>query len=138
MPEIPRVGPLRLIPRADELTVHGGDFPKRTRLIIDGSTAKLGIPVDEEEVGYRFVELTRETVSELTVASKDEVTRYGRAIAIAAATGWYLGPVAGVVIGAVTSGKRKVTTFILKLTDGRRLLATTDLNTYFKLQGIVF
>jgi hypothetical protein len=138
MPEIPRKGLLRFIPHIDELTVHGGDFPERTRLIIEGPAAKLGIPSDDGEGTYRFEELTRETVIELTVVSKDEVRRYGRALGIGAATGLYLGPVAGVVIGAVVSGKRKVTTFILKLSDGRRLLATTDSDTFFKLQGVVF
>jgi hypothetical protein len=138
MPEIPRKGLLRFIPRIDELTVHGGDFPERTRLIIEGPTAKLGIPSDDGEGTYRFEELTRETVIELTATSKDEVRRYGRALGIGAATGLYLGPVAGVVIGAVAGGKRKVTTFILKLSDGRRLLATTDSDTFFKLQGVVF
>ncbi|AGB21659.1 hypothetical protein Mycsm_01240 [Mycobacterium sp. JS623] len=138
MPEIPRKGPLRLIPYADELTVHGGDFPARTRLIVDGSTVRLGTPPAEGEVGYRFEELTPEMVTELTVTSRDEVRRYGRAIGIAVATGWYLGPVGGVIVGAVAGGKRKVTTFIMKLSDGRRLLAATDSDTFFALQGVVF
>jgi hypothetical protein len=84
--------------------------------------------------------LTKENVIELSTVSEETVRRLGRGLALGAAGVAIpgLGLVGPLLLGVLVAGKRKDVTFILKLIDGRRLLATTEAKKYFGLQAVVF
>jgi hypothetical protein len=88
----------------------------------------------------RRVNLTKDNVVELSAVSEESVRRLGRGLALGAAgvavPGF--GIVGPLVLGVLVAGKRKDVTFILKLVDGRRLLATTEAKKFFGLQAVVF
>lgn len=48
-----------------------------------------------------------------------------------------LGPI-GLLAGLLLGGKGKDVTFILKLKDGRKMLATTDSKTFTKIAAMAF
>lgn len=76
-------------------------------------------------------------VDEATVASEEDVKRTGGTIGWGIAGATLLGPV-GLLAGLLLGGKGKDVTFILKLKDGKKMLATTDAKTFTKIQAHAF
>lgn len=76
-------------------------------------------------------------IEELAPASEENVKRIGGTLGWGAIGALALGPV-GLLAGLVAGGKGKDVTFILKLKDGRKMLATTDNKSYTKLTALSF
>jgi hypothetical protein len=130
--------------RIGALKIHGGDFPEGTKLVAQQGEAYLLLPERSDDSGNSPLDsrvyLTKDNVVELSVVSEETVRRLRRGLALGAAGAAVpgFGLVGPFVLGVLVAGKRKDVTFILKLLDGRRLLATTEATNYFKLQAIVF
>ena len=130
--------------RIGALKIHGGDFREGTKLVVQQGEAYLLLPEAAQGAGDseldRRVNLTKDNVVELSAVSEEAVRRLGRGLALGAAgvaiPGF--GIVGSLVLGVLVAGNRKDVTFILKLVDGRRLLATTEAKKFFGLQAVVF
>jgi hypothetical protein len=119
-----------------KITVHAGDFAKGGAhsfawgaLNMYGPKGRLQEPLQRIELGQ---------LAEVDVASEETFRKVGGSIGWGAAGLLVLGPagmLAGVLVGG---GKRKEVTFVAKLKDGRKMLATADQATYTKLSAAVF
>ena len=82
----------------------------------------------------------RINVSELETiepASEDNVKKIGGTLGWGAVGGLAFGPL-GALGGIILGGKGKEVTFVAQFKDGRKLMATTDSETFKKLQAAVF
>lgn len=115
-----------------KITVHAGDFKKG-----DGqfSFGMLNFKTDKHPIMGESIPLT--SLSEIDVASEENVKKIGGTIGWGAAGALVLGPV-GLLAGLLLGGKKKEVTFVAKFKDGRKVLATTDSSTFTKLQAAVF
>ena len=115
-----------------KVTVHAGDFLKGDSRFSCGS---LILKTTEHPwLGETIPIHQLETVE---VASEESVKKIGGTLGWGAAGALVLGPV-GLLAGLLLGGRRKEVTFVAKLHDGRKLLATTDNGTFIKLQAAVF
>ena len=107
------------------IKVHAGDFGKCSAHFMLGSL------VVEKEV------IKPSEIEEVSIATEETVKRIGGAVGWGIAGGLLLGP-AGLLAGLLLGGKSKEATFVLKLRDGRKILGTTDSETYTKLMAATF
>lgn len=70
-------------------------------------------------------------------ASEESVKRIGGTVGWGLAGGVLLGPV-GLLAGLLAGGRGKDITFAARFQDGRRLLGTTDVKTFTRMQAAVF
>lgn len=113
--------------------IHAGDFdpkgpnqyvaksfmsPERMELKVPGKLIRETVPLTE--------------IAEIEQASEETVTRVGGAVGWGAAGAVLFGP-AGLIAGALLGGKGKEVTFVCKLKDGRKFLATAPAGVYQKL-----
>lgn len=115
-----------------KITVHAGDFRKGDGQL---SFGMLNFKTDKHPIMGESISLT--SLSEVDVASEENVKKIGGTIGWGAAGALVLGPV-GLLAGLLLGGKKKEVTFVAKFKDGRKLLATTDSATFTKLQAAVF
>ena len=73
----------------------------------------------------------------ISLASEEAVKRTGGTIGWGVAVAPLLGPV-GLLAGLLLGGKGTDVTFIAQFKDGRKMLATTDVKSFTKLQVLVF
>jgi hypothetical protein len=78
-----------------------------------------------------------ETLKSVEVASEDSVKRVGGTLGWGLAGVAVLGPV-GLLAGLLLGGKGKDVTFVANFKDGRKMMATTDQQSFNKLQALVF
>lgn len=112
--------------------IHAGDFKKGKehqyvagKLVMknEGKFFREDIPVTE--------------IEELDVASEESVKRLGGAVGWGAVGAMLLGPV-GLLAGLLAGGKGKDVTFVCKLKDGRRFIATAPSKVYTELSAVLF
>ena len=115
-----------------KVTVHAGDFLKG-----DGQFSFGSLTLKTTEHAWLGETIQLSQLESVDVASEESVKKIGGAIGWGAAGALVLGPV-GLLAGLLLGGKKKEVTFVAKLKDGRRLLATTDSKTFIKLQAAVF
>lgn len=104
--------------------VHAGDFdpkgpnqyiaksflgPDRLEMKVAGKMLRESIPLTD--------------IAEVEAASEEAVTRIGGVVGWGTAGALLLGP-AGLIAGALLGGKGKDVTFVCRLKDGRKFLAT--------------
>jgi hypothetical protein len=114
------------------IKVHAGDFLKG-----DSSFTFGVLMLRTKEHSYAGETIPLNQLEHLEIASEESVKNIGGAIGWGAIGGLALGP-AGLLAGLLLGGKKNEVTFIAKLKDGRRLLATTDSKTYTKLKAAIF
>jgi len=116
-----------------EIKVHAGDFRKG-----GGHSLMLGSLIMRTPKHWILGETIPLTeLAEVDVASEESVKRFGGTVGWGIAGSVLFGPV-GLLAGVLVGGRGKEVTFIAKLKDGRKMLATTDSKTFTKLQAAVF
>jgi len=112
--------------------VHAGDFQKgkehqfmagKFTMKKKGKFFRQTIPVSE--------------VEELEVASEENVKRIGGTVGWGIAGAALLGP-AGLLAGLLLGGKGKDVTFVCKLKDGRKFMATAPSKVYQDITAALF
>jgi hypothetical protein len=76
-------------------------------------------------------------IDEIEIANEESTKKIGGTIGWGAAGAIVFGP-AGLLAGLLLGGRKKEVTFVAKLKDGRKFMATTDPNTYTKLKAASF
>jgi hypothetical protein len=113
-------------------TVHGGDFKKGNAHQFIG-----GKLIMKNEDKYIREDIEPSEIEELEVASEETVKRIGGAVGWGLAGVAVLGPV-GLLAGLLAGGKGKDVTFVCKLKDGRRFLATAPSKVYNQMLSVLF
>lgn len=116
-----------------QIKVLAGDFQvgEGSSFVFGGFTLrKPGSWFETESVPPTFIE-------EIAVASEENVKRLGGTVGWGAAGALLLGP-AGMLAGLLLGGRRKQVTFVARLKDGRKFLATTDAKTFTNIQAAHF
>jgi len=85
----------------------------------------------------RHEHVTTDQIGSLEVASEESVKRFGGTVGWGIAGALVLGPI-GAMAGLLTGGRGKDVTFICKLKDGRKFLATVPSKTFMALQAATF
>lgn len=120
-----------------KINVHAGDFAKGkgsqflngTLLADNGKRNWLGNP--------KWEKVTSDQFDTLEVATEENVKRLAGTVGWGIAGAALLGPV-GLLAGLLAGGKKKEVTFVLKLRDGRKMLATTPARTFTEMQAASF
>ena len=109
------------------IQIHAGDFAKGKGTISVNSSVFVIVAAWEPGDGFlgKTHTITKADVEEVTVATEDNVKRVGGTVGWGIAGAALLGPV-GLLAGLLLGGKGKDVTFIMKLKDGKKMLATTD------------
>jgi len=85
----------------------------------------------------RLESVDARNIEALEVASEESVKRFGGTVGWGLAGGLLLGPL-GLAAGLLTGGQGKDVTFVCKLKDGRKFLATAPSKTFTALQAASF
>lgn len=115
-----------------KIDVHAGDFLKQA-----GTYSFNTLTLKTKEHPYVGERIDVSQIETLDVATEESVKKLGGAVGWGAAGGLLLGPV-GLLAGLLAGGNKKNVTFVAKLYDGRKLLATTDSKTFTKIQASLF
>lgn len=115
-----------------KIKIHAGDF-------LDGdSQFHFGqMMLRTQEHPWHGEAIPTTELDSVEIATKESVKKIGGTVGWGAAGALILGPV-GLLAGLLLGGKKKEVTFVAKLKDGRKFLATTDAKSYTKLQAAVF
>ncbi len=115
-----------------KVKVHAGDFLKD-----DGSFSfnSFTLRTLEHSWAGETIPVTQLEVAE--VASEENVKKMAGAIGWGALGAIAFGPI-GLLAGVLAGGKKKEVTFIAKFKDGRKMLATTDSDTFLKIKAAMF
>ena len=116
------------------ISIHAGDFPIGKHSTNGGAISLAWQPGDGL-LGKTVVLIGQ--VSEVALASEENVKRVGGTIGWGLAGATMLGPV-GLLAGLLLGGSGKDVTFILKMKDGRKMMATTDAKIFTKIQALIF
>lgn len=110
-------------------TVHAGDFAKgREHQLLAGKLImKVGGKFFRETIPVTQIELIEK-------ASEEAVKRVGGTLGWGIAGAVLLGPV-GMLAGLMLGGKGKDVTFVCRLKDGRKFLATASAKMFVELAG---
>lgn len=112
--------------------VHAGDFI-HTRGVINNKDFRL--MTKEHRILGEKIFFTQ--VAELSEANEESVKRVGGTVGWGLAGAAVLGPV-GLLAGLLLGGRGKDITFVAKLKDGRKFMATTSLKNYTRMQAAIF
>lgn len=112
--------------------VHAGDFRK-------GNEHQLlrGNLLMKKPKGFLREKVSLDNVEAVELASEESVKRLGGTIGWGVAGAVLLGPV-GLLAGLLAGGKGKDVTFVCKLKDGRKFLATAPSKLFTELQASTF
>lgn len=118
-----------------KLLIHAGDFNKGKAKLNFTPNSFTFIPED----GYNPAVYTYfpNEIQSLMIATEENVKKIGGTIGWGVAGAVLLGPV-GLLAGLLMGGKGKDITFVLVLSDGKKMLATTDSKTYTQLTALSF
>lgn len=115
--------------------VHAGDFKKgNDHQYLD---SKNGILIMKKEGKFFREEIPASEIEELEVASEENVKRIGGSIGWGVVGGALLGPV-GLLAGLIGGGRSKDVTFVCKLKDGRKFMATAPAKVYTQITASIF
>lgn len=114
------------------ITILGGDFLKGRSAYGFGT---LVLRTEAHPISGETIPLSE--LESIEVASEESVKKIGGTIGWGAAGALVLGPV-GLLAGLLLGGKKKEVTFVAKLKDGRKFLATADSGIFTKLKAAVF
>ncbi|MCP3660180.1 MAG: hypothetical protein GY830_07715 [Bacteroidetes bacterium] len=115
-----------------KVKVHAGDFLKGDSQYSLGSFM---LKTKEHSIIGEVVPITELEMVE--VADEENVKKLGGTVGWGVAGGVLLGPL-GLLAGLLLGGKKKEVTFIAKFKNGKKLLATTDSQTFTKLRAAAF
>lgn len=116
-----------------KVKVHAGDFVANS----DGQFSFGSLILKTQAHPLIGETLILSQLSEVDIATEENVKRMGGTVGWGAAGALVLGPV-GLLAGLLMGGRGKDVTFAAKFKDGRKLLATTDSKTFTKLKAAVF
>ena len=121
------------------IKIHAGDFNKGKGTIsfMLGNCSITPAYGDGDKWAPTSHPITAGNIEEISLATEDNVKRIGGTVGWGIAGAALLGPL-GLLAGLLLGGKGKDVTFILKLKDGRKRLATTDSKPYTKLSALAF
>lgn len=115
------------------IQIHAGDFTKGKGVI---SVSELAFSFTAGLPGKSNT-FTKQDIDEILVATEENMRRVGRTVGWGAIGTLALGQ-NGLLANLLLGSKRKDITFILKLKDGRKMLATVDSKIYAKLAALSF
>ncbi|MDO5506390.1 MAG: hypothetical protein Q4F49_08925 [Pseudoxanthomonas suwonensis] len=115
--------------------VHAGDFKKGSDHQFLSAKPPYLLMKNEGKFLREKIFLTE--LSELDVASEESVKRVGGTVGWGVVGGALLGPV-GLLAGLLAGGRGKDVTFVCKLRDGRKFMATAPSKVYTELSASLF
>lgn len=115
-----------------KIKVHAGDFLHTRGEISFGSMV---LKTKEKSLVGEVIPFT--DIVEIEVASEESAKRIGGTLGWGAVGALALGPV-GLLAGLLVGGRGKDVTFVAKLKDGRKLMATTNSKNYTKMVAATF
>lgn len=110
-----------------KIKVLAGDFPEGNA---EFSLGEFNFSSFTENVSAK-------TLVAVEVATEESVKKVGGTVGWGAAGAVILGPV-GLLAGLLLGGKSKEVTLVAKFKNGKKILATTDMKTYNKIQSYAF
>ncbi|MFV5548133.1 MULTISPECIES: hypothetical protein [Acinetobacter] len=121
------------------IKIHAGDFNKGKGTIsfMFGNCSITPPYGDGDKWAATSHPIVSGNIEEISLATEENVKRIGGTVGWGIAGAALLGPL-GLLAGLLLGGKGKDVTFILKLKDGRKMLATTDSKSYTKLSALAF
>lgn len=121
------------------INIHAGDFRVgKAKLSVGSVLISIQYPYSMGDgFSVAMEHLAFSDIKEIAQASEENVKRLGGTVGWGVVGAALLGPV-GLVAGLLAGGKGKDITFILKMNDGKKLLATTDSKSYTKIQAGMF
>jgi hypothetical protein len=126
-----------------KIKMHAGDFGEETVSISISEyslTLRYDLDYSRDSVwalSGQSMELYWKDVEEIVEASEENVKRLGGTVGWGVVGAAVLGPV-GLLAGLLAGGRGKDVTFVLKMKDERKMLATTDSKTFTKLKAKTF
>ncbi len=114
-----------------KIKVHAGDFLGEGSYMLGSFTLKT------KDHAFLGETINGTLLDEVAIASEENVKNLGGTVGWGVAGAALLGPV-GLLAGLLLGGKGKEVTFVAKFKDGRKLLATTDSDTFKKIQALAF
>lgn len=112
--------------------VHAGDFEKGNAHQFVGGKLIMKVPGK-----FSREDITLDQLETVEVVSEESVKRFGGTVGWGMAGAALLGPV-GLLAGLVAGGKGQNVTFVCKLKDGRKFMATASSKTYTTLTAALF
>lgn len=112
-----------------KIIVHGGDYKGHGSLMF-------GVLILPSNGSQPKKYLTSE-IEAVETATEESVKRVGGTIGWAIVGGLALGGV-GLLAGLLAGGRGKEVTFVARFKDGKKILATTDVGTFNKLQAATY
>lgn len=85
----------------------------------------------------KWEKIPNEQFETLETATEENVKRLGGTVGWGIAGAVLLGPV-GLLAGLLAGGRKKEVTFVLRLKDGRKMLASTDSKTFTAMSAAIF
>jgi hypothetical protein len=113
--------------------VHAGDFrPGKAHQLISGGWGRGKLVMDTGHLFRERIPITQ--VAEIEMASQESATRIGGAIGWGVAGELLFGP-AGLLAGALIGGRGTDVSFVCRLRDGRKFVATSPSGIFQKLNA---
>lgn len=116
-----------------KIKIHAGDFPRGKASFAFSS---ITFPWKAGD-GFGGESVSLSELAEVDQASEASVKRIGGTVGWGVVGAAVLGPL-GMLAGLVAGGKGQDITFVAKLKDSRKFLATADSKTFNKLKAAVF
>ena len=118
--------------------IHAGDFKAcKDNQYLPGPPGKPGTMLLKSPGKFLREKVGTDQIAELDVASEESVKRLGGTVGWGIAGGVLLGPV-GLLAGLIAGGRGKDVTFVCKLKDGRKFMATAHSDVYTKITAALF
>jgi len=114
-----------------KIKILAGSFPKGEAYIYFGQ-----ITLPGQSSAIAFNHFLRD-LEEIDVASEENVKKVGGTLGWGAAGAILLGP-AGLLAGLLLGGKKKEVTFVAKFKDDKKMLGSTDSETYKTMMASIF
>jgi hypothetical protein len=114
--------------------IHAGDFGDG-----EGSFGSISDTFSLPIKGRTFAHetLAKAEIAQIDIATEENVKKLSGTVGWGLVGGALLGPV-GLLAGLLMGGRAKNVVFIVKLKDGRKLLASTDSKTFIAIQAAAF
>lgn len=115
------------------INVHAGDFPKGKASLMFGVLSfswQMGDGLMGKSIHLNELEA-------VDIATEESVKRLGGTLGWGVVGATLLGPV-GLLAGLLAGGRKTEVTFVAKLKDGRKFLASADSAAYKKIAAAVF